>query len=102
MKQVSLLLSFTLYLVVTAFSLQAQNYKFRQYGVEDGICHPFVYTINQDTEGYIWLGTGEGLCRYNGFEFDGDFEEIPSRMLLSKKVTGTRRATCGLATMMVP
>jgi len=74
MKQVSLLLSFTLYLVVTAFSLQAQNYKFRQYGVEDGICHPFVYTINQDTEGYIWLGTGEGLCRYNGFEFDGDFE----------------------------
>jgi len=25
-------------------------------------------------EGYIWLGTGEGLCRYNGFEFDGDFE----------------------------
>ncbi|MCK4745625.1 MAG: hypothetical protein KAT15_01245, partial [Bacteroidales bacterium] len=28
----------------------------------------------QDEKGYIWLGTGEGLCRYNGFEFDGDFE----------------------------
>ncbi len=74
MKQVFLLLSFTLYLVVTAFSLHAQNYKFRQYGVKDGICHPFVYTVNQDEKGYIWLGTGEGLCRYNGFEFDGDFE----------------------------
>ncbi len=74
MKQVSVLLSFTLYLVVTAFPLHAQNYKFRQYGVKDGICHPFVYTVNQDEKGYIWLGTGEGLCRYNGFEFDGDFE----------------------------
>jgi len=74
MKQVSLLLSFTLCLVVSAFSLHAQNYKFRKYGVEDGICHPFVYTVNQDTKGYIWLGTGEGLCRYNGFEFDGNFE----------------------------
>jgi ligand-binding sensor domain-containing protein/serine phosphatase RsbU (regulator of sigma subunit) len=73
MKQVSFLLSFTLYLVASAFSLQAQQYKFRQYGVEDGICHPFVYTINQDADGYIWLGTGEGLCRYNGFEFDGAF-----------------------------
>lgn len=74
MKQVSLFLSFTLYLVVSAFSLHAQHYKFRKFGVEDGICHPFVYTVNQDVKGYIWLGTGEGLCRYNGFEFDGDFE----------------------------
>ena len=74
MKHASLLLSFTLCLVVSAFSLHAQHYKFRQYGVEDGICHPFVYTAIQDTKGYIWLGTGEGLCRYNGFEFDGNFE----------------------------
>jgi ligand-binding sensor domain-containing protein/serine phosphatase RsbU (regulator of sigma subunit) len=83
MKQVSVLLSFTLYLAVTAFSLQAQQYKFRQYGVEDGICHPFVYTINQDAKGYIWLGTGEGLCRYNGFEFDGDFtaDSLPESLV---------------------
>jgi ligand-binding sensor domain-containing protein len=74
MKQVPALLSFTLYLVITALPSDAQNYKFRQYGIEEGICHPFVYTINQDAKGYIWLGTGEGLCRYNGFEFDGDFE----------------------------
>jgi len=52
--------------------LNAQTYKFRQYGIEDGICHPFVYTVNQDKLGYIWLGTGEGLCRYDGFSFTGD------------------------------
>jgi len=52
--------------------LNAQTYKFRQFGIEDGICHPFVYTVNQDKLGYIWLGTGEGLCRYDGFSFSGD------------------------------
>ncbi len=61
-------------------SLLAQTYKFRQYGVEDGICHPFVYTVNQDPDGYLWLGTGEGLCRYDGFTFYGDFtaDSLPS------------------------
>jgi ligand-binding sensor domain-containing protein/serine phosphatase RsbU (regulator of sigma subunit) len=48
----------------------SQDYKFNSYGVKEGICHPFVYTINQDLNGYIWIGTGEGLCRFDGFEFD--------------------------------
>ncbi len=74
MKQVSALLSFTLFFVLTALPLDAQNYKFRQYGIKDGICHPFVYTVNQDANGYLWLGTGEGLCKYDGFDFYGDFE----------------------------
>jgi ligand-binding sensor domain-containing protein/serine phosphatase RsbU (regulator of sigma subunit) len=73
MKHVPLLLGFTLYLVLSVSPLHAQHYKFRLYGVKEGLCHPFVYTINQDQKGYIWLGTGEGLCRYNGFEFYGDF-----------------------------
>jgi ligand-binding sensor domain-containing protein/serine phosphatase RsbU (regulator of sigma subunit) len=73
MKQVSALLSFTLYLALTALPLDAQIYKFRQYGIEKEICHPFVYTVNQDAKGYLWLGTGQGLCRYDGFRFIGDF-----------------------------
>ncbi len=36
------------------------------------MCHRFVYTINQDKNGYIWLGTGQGLCKYDGFSFHGD------------------------------
>ena len=28
-----------------------------------------VYYILQDTKGFIWFATGEGLCRYDGFEF---------------------------------
>ncbi|MBN2348447.1 MAG: SpoIIE family protein phosphatase [Bacteroidales bacterium] len=50
-------------------SLLGQNYKFKKFGIQEGICHPFIYTINQDKNGFIWMGTGEGLCKFNGFNF---------------------------------
>ncbi len=51
------------------FIIQAQEYRVSNYGTSEGILHPFVYTINQDSQGYIWIGTGEGICRFNGFSF---------------------------------
>lgn len=30
----------------------------------------YVYSISQDSLGNLWIGTGEGLSRYNGFTFD--------------------------------
>jgi ligand-binding sensor domain-containing protein len=63
----------------------AQEYRIRNFGVRDGISHPFTYTINQDSRGYIWIGTGEGLCRFNGTEFNTDI----SQDSLSREVAGT-------------
>ncbi len=57
-------------LIIAGLSpLQAQLERFRNYDVAEGLCHPFIYTINQDKNGFIWMGTGEGLCRFDGFEF---------------------------------
>jgi ligand-binding sensor domain-containing protein/serine phosphatase RsbU (regulator of sigma subunit) len=64
-------------ILIPCFSI-SQNYKFKNYSIKEGICHPFVYTINQDLNGYIWLGTGEGLCSFDGFEFD---RKIVSQLL---------------------
>jgi ligand-binding sensor domain-containing protein/serine phosphatase RsbU (regulator of sigma subunit) len=58
-----------LFLIITCLSGFSQDYKVINYNTPDGICHPFVYTINQDSKGYIWTGTGEGLCRFDGFNF---------------------------------
>lgn len=46
-----------------------QIHRFKYYSINEGLCHPFVYNINQDKNGFIWFGTGEGLCRYDGFNF---------------------------------
>jgi Two component regulator propeller./Stage II sporulation protein E (SpoIIE)./Y_Y_Y domain. len=53
----------------SVFNLQGQYYKFLKYGSEKGICHPFVYSVNQDKNGFIWALTGYGLCKFDGFTF---------------------------------
>lgn len=55
----------------------SQLERFKLYDVAEGVCHPFIYTINQDKNGFIWAGTGEGLCRFNGYEFES-FAHIDS------------------------
>ncbi|OFY67702.1 MAG: hypothetical protein A2V64_00745 [Bacteroidetes bacterium RBG_13_43_22] len=53
------------------FSLlsQGQTYSFKNYGTDSKIPNGFIYTLNQDNNGYLWVGTGEGLAKFDGFEF---------------------------------
>jgi ligand-binding sensor domain-containing protein/serine phosphatase RsbU (regulator of sigma subunit) len=53
----------------TAF-VNAQSQKFRWFGTDDGITQPFIQSIDQDSKGYLWIGTSSGLYRYNGFKFE--------------------------------
>ena len=55
--------------LIICFSLDSQVYQFRNYGLEEGIPHRWVYTLNQEPSGYIWVGTGTDLARFDGFEF---------------------------------
>lgn len=48
------------------FSIQIQATHFRKLGPKDGLVHPAVYTISQDSIGRIWFGTAEGLSIYDG------------------------------------
>ena len=47
-----------------------QVYKVIEFGVEQGIPQPYIYTINQDNDGYLWIGTGNGLARFDGLNFE--------------------------------
>jgi len=47
-----------------------QSYNFRNFDSEEGLAQSFVYSINQDVHGYLWIGTGDGLSRYDGFSFE--------------------------------
>ncbi|MGC9341427.1 MAG: two-component regulator propeller domain-containing protein, partial [Bacteroidales bacterium] len=75
MKKISLI---TLFSFIIIFLIQinsgAQSYRFMEYSAKDGLCDNFVYNLIQDENGYLWVGTGEGICRYDGISFQSDFK----------------------------
>ena len=81
----SLFLLYTLFLPGRAESANAPVYhNLRSYTVDDGLSSNHVYGIVQDSVGFIWFGTDNGLCRFDGREFrsythtDGDRSSISS------------------------
>lgn len=44
------------------------DYQYRHIGMEDGLPSNTVRNIVQDKYGYIWFGTDNGLCRYDGIK----------------------------------
>ncbi len=54
-------------------SLQAQSPAFWQLTDEDGLPSMTIYTIKQDQQGYIWMGTSNGICRFDGKKIETYF-----------------------------
>jgi serine phosphatase RsbU (regulator of sigma subunit)/ligand-binding sensor domain-containing protein len=47
----------------------AQTYSFTNYGIERNIPSGFVYSIVQSNDGFLWVGTGTELTRFDGYTF---------------------------------
>ena len=45
----------------------AQNIKFKRISIDEGLSQGSVNTIFQDSQGFIWIGTQDGLNRYDGY-----------------------------------
>ena len=58
-----------LFSVLTSHAF-SQSYNFRNFNIEDGLAQSYIYSIVQDVRGYLWIATGNGLSRYNGFLFE--------------------------------
>lgn len=50
--------------------LNAQNYSFSKYSIEEGLSQSVVNCILQDSKGFIWIGTQHGLNKFNGYGFE--------------------------------
>jgi signal transduction histidine kinase/ligand-binding sensor domain-containing protein len=60
--------------------------QFRRWSVEDGLPQVTVTALAQTPDGYLWIATFGGLCRFDGVSFDTfDFLNSP---LPSNRVTG--------------
>ena len=43
--------------------------RFKKFGLEAGLSQSRVFSIVQDSKGFIWVGTEDGLNRYDGYQF---------------------------------
>jgi ligand-binding sensor domain-containing protein len=48
---------------------EAQQYSFQYYGVDQGLTDLAVRSLFQDGSGFLWLGTENGIFRYDGTRF---------------------------------
>ena len=55
--------------------LDAPRYMLDQWQSDEGLPHSAVTTIFQGKDGYLWIGTGVGLVRFDGMRFVNVFED---------------------------
>lgn len=55
--------------VPAVLSAQSPHPAFRQYSTGQGLPSPEVYWILQDSLGYMWFATDNGVSRFDGYEF---------------------------------
>ncbi|MDZ7372612.1 MAG: histidine kinase [candidate division KSB1 bacterium] len=53
----------------TVLLAQEPSPHFRNFSVEHGLSHSKVNCIYQDSQGFMWFGTNEGLNRFDAYEF---------------------------------
>ena len=64
----AVLVSVFFIITLTNISEAQEHINFKHITIENGLSQSNAQTIYQDSNGYIWIGTNEGLNRYNGFE----------------------------------
>jgi diguanylate cyclase (GGDEF)-like protein/PAS domain S-box-containing protein len=65
----ALMAAVALALAPAAHAEDAGQFRFRRLGAAEGLAQSSVYALRQDHHGFLWLGTQDGLHRYDGYGF---------------------------------
>ncbi|GEM_PF-6393936 len=68
-------------LIATPISSQPQNIRIERITMAQGLSQGSIFAILQDHKGFVWVGTQDGLNKYDGYGFksSGMTRKIPLR-----------------------
>ena len=69
-SQTKLLVWLMFFISASVLTVEAQNYFFDNYSIKQGLSEQKVYKLFQDSKDYVWLGTANGLSRFDGKKFE--------------------------------
>jgi len=75
MKSISVFIVLVTIILGLGSPIYGQLMPFRTYSIELGLSESVAHTIAQDDRGFIWVGTGYGLNRFDGIRFTQFYEE---------------------------
>ena len=79
-----LIILITILIPIKSIAYKSNDEKFEKISVNDGLSNEYVTDIFQDSKGYIWIGTKDGLNRFDGSNIkiynysDGDRKDLSS------------------------
>jgi ligand-binding sensor domain-containing protein len=74
---------FLVCLVAASIPVRSEQLSVKKYTIADGLARDFINRIRQDSHGYIWFCTTEGISRFDGYAFTnyGVAEGLPHRIV---------------------
>jgi len=69
MYRITVIILYLLFTISSSWAQRPLYSYFRNLKVEDGLPQSFVSGLQQDKEGFLWVGTRDGLARYDGRNF---------------------------------
>lgn len=82
----ALLVIFLSLVSLLSFAKQDQLKPASQLTISEGLPHNGVTSILEDSKGYMWIGTFDGLSRYDGYGFTTYRNQTDSKKLVSNRV----------------
>lgn len=78
-------------LIVSVFIsyISVQGQRIRFYNSEQGLSSSLIRSMDRDKDGFIWVGSDNGLSRYDGFSFTSCYHSVADSFSLASDVINT-------------